>query len=185
MNKVRDRITGGIIAGLAANTVKNVFELAMVRKGFSERSSIDVAAGVFLPSRNITSNSGRFAGFIADNTIASLLGISTSYMFTFTGKDKPYLKGAFMGNAAWCLAYGMLAKMGATTLRPRKTKTVLIAMATHTLFGLTSAFFLNKIMDSGLYKPHYNQLGTPGNGTAPPDIDKRKIQLLKKPSEQS
>ncbi len=56
-----------------------------------------------------------------------------------------------MGDIAWALAYGVLSRMGASSLRQEDPNTSLILMVSHAAFGLTSAWLLRNIANPNLF----------------------------------
>ncbi len=159
--KLKDRLIAGAIAGCAANVVKIGIEQIAQRMGYTKETGCKKAAGFFISNRKYNIPQGKVVGIIADNTIAGFLGVATSYLFTFTGKDNWFLKGAIIGNMSWSSMYGVLSQIGATKMKVNDPNTYLTSFVSHTAFGITNSYLLTKIIDPGLYKPHFESLGVP------------------------
>ena len=151
----------GIAAGLAANFVKMAVEHTAYRLGFSKETGAKKAAGFFISPRKYHTLQGKLVGLSADFTIAAALGIVGSYLFTASGRDHYLLKGLAVGDLSWSAMYGVMSQFGATKVKANDPNTALTFMFSHTAFGLTKAFLLNKITNPGLYQPHFQSLGRP------------------------
>ncbi len=161
MQKLTDRFIGGVIAGLGANIAKMGIEHTAKALGLTKETGTSKAAGFFLTSRKINTSKGKVIGFIGDNTIALFLGVFASYLLTFTGRDKSLLKGLIIGNMSWNVFYGIISQFGATKVKTNDPNTHLISFISHSVFGITKAYLLTKIVDQGLYEPNFNSLGDP------------------------
>jgi len=161
MKKIRDRLMAGVVAGLCANVVKMLIEHTSYALGTTDETGMKKAAGFFLPSRKIMTARGRIIGFIGDNTIAALLGVSASYLLSLTGRDYSTWKGLAIGNLSWSVLYGVLAQFGATKVRSKNPNTYLTSMISHTAFGVMETYLLNKLTDPGLFEPDPASLGEP------------------------
>ncbi|OWZ84375.1 hypothetical protein [Natranaerobius trueperi] len=161
IKKINDRVLAGIIAGLGANILKNAIEQFAFKSRYSKNTGIMKAVGFFMPKRKIKTQLGKLNGFLADNAVAAFLGVCTSYLFTFTGKDYSLVKGIAMGDLTWSFAYGVLARLGASSIKEQDPKTSFTLMISHAAFGLTSAILLTKLVNPNLYKPHFKSLGSP------------------------
>ncbi len=161
MRKIQDRIVAGVIAGLGANLVKQAIERSAVMTGISKRTAVPQAAGFFLPKRKVNKPLGDVLGVLADNSIAAGLGVFESYLFTFTGSDHPVIKGMAIGHLTWTASYGVLAKLGASSVKPKDPPTQLVSWLAHTAFGISKGLILRAITDPRVFRPHYRSLGEP------------------------
>jgi len=161
MQKIRDRLIAGAIAGVAANVVKMGIEHSSQFLGLTQETGMKKAAGFFLSPRKTMSPKGKIIGFIGDYSIAAFLGVFASYLMTFTGKDYYLLKGLTVGNFSWSFMNGVLAQLGGSKVKANDPNTYLTSFIAHTAFGLTKAYILVNIIDSGLFKPNFNSLGKP------------------------
>jgi len=151
MAKIKDRVILGAIAGLGGNLIKTIIGRSAMKMGLAELNGRERAAGMLVPGHKIATTQGRMIGYIADNVIASILGVATVYALSITGKDKAITKGTLSGQAAWTLFYGMLGSMGATKVGPVSPKTVLVELVAHTAYGATTAYLVTKLGDPSLF----------------------------------
>lgn len=151
MIKMKDRFILGAIAGLGGNLIKFAIERTAMKMDLAELGGSERAAGMLVPGHKIGTTGGKIVGYIADNVIAGILGVTTVYALSITGKDKAIVKGALSGEAAWTLLYGMLATMGATKVGPVSPKTVLSELASHTAYGALTAYLATKLGDHDLF----------------------------------
>ncbi|MDP4127219.1 MAG: hypothetical protein Q8912_09775 [Bacillota bacterium] len=149
MLKIKDKMLLGIVAGLGANTVKLTLNTIFKELKWIEMGSTERALGIFLPSHTLTQKKGRIIGYLADSTVASLLGVIFTYVLSKTGKNKAVLKGSIFGQSSWALLYGVLGTLGATKISPGSPNTVLAEFISHTAFGATSTYLITKFGDSG------------------------------------
>ncbi|MGI6544140.1 MAG: hypothetical protein ACOX44_14030 [Limnochordia bacterium] len=158
MQKIKDRVVLGVVAGLSANLIKQTIEWAAYNQKISLEVGADKAAGFLLPHYMIRTKMGRCIGLAADSTIAACLGMFGAYFLTFTGKDHPLLKGLCIGNATWTIVYGILTRMGVSSSVYRDKNTTAVAWLSHTAFGISKFFLLSKLGDPSLFgKPVWLQ----------------------------
>ncbi|MFA7468184.1 MAG: hypothetical protein WCY82_07960 [Desulfotomaculaceae bacterium] len=151
MIKIKDRLILGAIAGLGGNLIKLSIGKAAMKMNLAEVGGPERAAGMLVPGHKIVTTEGKVVGYIADSVIAGLLGVTTVYALSITGKDKAITKGALSGEAAWTLLYGLLTTMGATKVGPVGPKTVLSEVVSHTAYGAITAYLVTKLGDPGLF----------------------------------
>lgn len=158
MQKIKDRIVLGVVAGLTANLTKQAIEWTAYRYHITREVGADKAAGFLLPPNKIRTKAGRCIGLVADSSIAACLGILGVYVLTFTGKDYPLVKGVCIGNATWTMAYGILTRMGVSSSVYRDKDTTAVAWLSHTAFGISKFWLLNKLGHPSLFgKPVWLQ----------------------------
>jgi len=151
MAKIKDRLLLGAVTGLGGNIAKMLIIKTARKLNWAEFDGAEKAAGMLVPAYKTTQPLGRVVGIFADNVIAGILGVTTVYMLSITGKDKATTKGALAGQAMWCALYGVLTTMGATVVHPPAPKTVLTEFAGHTAFGAVAATLAAKLGDPGLF----------------------------------
>jgi len=151
MIKIKDRLILGAVSGFAGNLIKLAIGRAAMKMNLAEVGGPERAAGMLVPGHKIATTQGKIVGYIADSVIAGLLGVTTVYALSITGKDKAIAKGALSGEAAWTLLYGLLTTMGATKVGPVGPKTVLSELASHTAYGALTAYLVTKLGDPGLF----------------------------------
>ena len=150
-----------MVAGLCANAFKTTVEHTAYTLGLTKVTGVNKAAGFFLSSRKANTFKGKLIGLLSDNNMALLMGLFASYLFTFTGKDNPGLKGLVIGNLSWSIMWGIMSRFGATKVIVNDPNSHLTSMLSHTLFGITSTYLLTKIADPDLYDPHFKSLDMP------------------------
>ena len=151
MKKVRDRLQLGVIAGLTGVAVKDLVGGLITRAGRAEDPGPQRAAGMLLPAYKIATPLGRAAGWLADAAVGSLLGITSVYVLSFTGKDRAVLKGLTTGALAWVGLYGVLGNMGATNVRTVQPKTALSEFITHAVYGVVTVSTAAYLGDDELF----------------------------------
>ncbi|MBS3885636.1 MAG: hypothetical protein KGZ41_08035 [Dethiobacter sp.] len=150
--KIKDRLILGIVCGLAGNVAKMSLMSLAKKRNWAEITGPEKSAGMLLPAHRAYSPSGKIVGTVADNVVATMLGVGTVYMLTFTGKDKALLKGFAFGEATWVSFYGVLSTMGATLVGPLSPKTVLCEMVGHAVFGAAATLTATTLGDPALFR---------------------------------
>ncbi|NLO89761.1 MAG: hypothetical protein GX088_05460 [Clostridia bacterium] len=159
--KIRDRLILGLLSGIIANMGKNIASSCAEKKGLTQLSYVDAAAGFFLKKRDIKTFPGQLVGILADFSTAITIGIVNTYMLTNTGKDHWFLKGVGIGSIFWVTFYGFLGGLGKNQpVYPVAPRTALSSFLGHVLFGILSNFIVVKLGDESLFKE--NQI--PGKG---------------------
>lgn len=154
MKKIKDRFFLGIISGLGGNIAKIAVESFLRKTGFSSGDGRRTAAGIFLKKSDIDTTYGKVVGTIADNMIAAGLGVTCSYWLTLMGKDYYFLKGAGLGAAEWGSLYGVLSKLGATSIYPVKPTDALSTYFSHLAYGAVKITIARHLGDERLFKPN-------------------------------
>ncbi|MBS3946826.1 MAG: hypothetical protein KGZ57_00790 [Dethiobacter sp.] len=150
--KIKDRLVLGVVCGLVANVAKMSLMSLAKKRNWAEITGMEKSAGMLLPAHQAYSPYGKIVGNVADNVVATMLGVGTVYMLTFTGKDKALLKGLAFGEAMWVSFYGVLSTMGATQVGPLSPKTVLCEMVGHAVFGATATLTATTLGDPALFR---------------------------------
>jgi hypothetical protein len=140
-----------MISGLAGNGVRLAISNLSKSMGWGEVTGREISAGMFLTPQDVISRKGKLVGFVADNVVAVMLGVSTVYLLSVTGRDKAWLKGLASGEAMWASLYGVMATMGATRLNPVNANTALTELIAHSAFGMTTAAVAVKLGDPSLF----------------------------------
>ncbi|MEW6182574.1 MAG: hypothetical protein AB1500_05270 [Bacillota bacterium] len=149
--RIKDRLILGAVTGLLGNIPKLALIAIAKRFNWAIMDGPGKAAGMLVPAHRIATPQGRLVGYLADATIAALLGVTTVYVLSATGKDRAVLKGALGGQAGWTGLYGVLTTMGATKVQAIGPRTVLAEFVAHTVFGAVAGWAAVKLGDEGLF----------------------------------
>lgn len=136
---IRDRILLGLVAGLTGNLVKNGVDMVVRPARPGKTGFADVAAGIFVPRGEATSNAGRWLGRAADYGLAAVYGIPTVYLLSYTGSDRHLLKGALMGVLTWGMGLGLARNLGMSSIYPRSAAANLRMLLGHLAGGMVAA----------------------------------------------
>ncbi len=164
MKKITDRILLGIICGLSANIIKLAIGKAAMKLKCSDLDGPIKATGLLVPAHKIADRKGMLVGYIADSSIAAMIGVFTVYVLSMTGKDRALLKGTLIGKSMWTVLYGVLATFGATKIAPVDPKTALTEFASHSVYGAAAAALAVRLGDERLFNGGipFSAAGTPG-----------------------
>lgn len=160
MFKIKDRVTLGLVAGLAGNLVKTLINEVSTKKKISQRSFRGTAAGVWVSPKESTSTNGQILGGLLDFGMGSLGGVGTAYLLSKTGRDHLVTKGLLAGISMGSLITFALAAVPTNKVRPKDAASNLSYMVSHAAYGLVTTFVAAKLGDSSLYdvKPENDYL---------------------------
>lgn len=94
-----------------------------------------------------THRKGNFADFMA----GAIFGIPLVHFMRRTGKDHDLTKGASFGMLIWALFYGTRRSRNLYTLKPKKSRSELLAFLGHLAFGVVTARAAVKLADPGTF----------------------------------
>ena len=149
--KIKDRLLLGLIAGLGANIPKLAIGLAGKKLKTAEIDGPDIAAGIYISGHKLATLPGVITGYIADATIAGILGTVTVYALSFTGKDHYLLKGLVTGQIMWQGIYGLMSSFGVTRVKAARPRTILNELVSHTAFGIAATAIAANLGDESLF----------------------------------
>ena len=160
MFKIKDRVTLGVVAGLAGNLVKTLIDEVSTKEKISQRSFRGTAAGAWVSKKESTSTNGQVLGGLLDFGMGSLGGIGTVYFLSTTGKDHLITKGLLTGISMGSLITFALAAVPTNKAKPKDAASNLSYLISHATFGLVTTFVAAKLGDPSLYnaKPQNNYL---------------------------
>jgi len=160
VNKIKDRVTLGIVAGLAGNLVKTLIDEVSTKKKISQRSFRGTAAGAWVSKKESTGTNGQLLGGLLDFGMGSLGGVGTVYLLSTTGKDHLVTKGLLTGISMGSLITFALAAVPTNKAKPKDAASNLSYLVSHAAYGLVTTFVAAKLGDPSLYdvKPQNNYL---------------------------
>lgn len=151
MNKIKDRMILGTLAGLGANIVKNILGASAMKLELAEIDGPHRAAGMLVPPHKIADPKGKLVGVLADSIMAGTLGVASLSILKLFGKKHAVIKGGLVGAGMWTMLYGVLGTLGATKVNPVSPSTVLTEFVEHTVFGAVTAGLITKMADPSIF----------------------------------
>ena len=161
MFTIKDRVTLGIMAGLAGNVTKTIIDEISVKKMISQRSFRSTASGVWVNKKNeATSLKGQILGGLLDFGMGALGGVGTVFFLSKTGRDSLITKGLFSGITMGSLITFALSAIPQNTVRPKDAASNLSYMLSHAVYGVVTTIVAAKFGDPSIYdtKPQNNYL---------------------------
>lgn len=161
MNKIKDRVLLGVIAGLCGNLVKTAIDEVSLKKKISQRSFRETASGVWVSTQKEASSAkGQILGGLLDFGMGTLGGIGIVYLLSKTGRDHLVTKGLVSGITTGSAITALLSAFPQNKVRPKDAASNLSYMLSHAAFGLITTFVAAKLGDKSLYdsKPRNNYL---------------------------
>ncbi|MFZ5942790.1 MAG: hypothetical protein ACOYVD_01685 [Bacillota bacterium] len=163
MEKIKDRITLGVVVGIAANLIKQGLSFLFKELGWSTITPDKKAGGIFLSRKKTKQPEGKILGIIADFCIACKLAILLVFLISSTGKDNHLLKGLSGSSTAWIVMYGFLSRIGGTGFSIIRPKDAITSLLTHAVFGLVASQLIVTLGDESLFQPKYQTLSNPSS----------------------
>lgn len=140
----QDPIIFGGMAGIAGTIAKEVLDFLSVAVGFSKHTYWHVAASIFVLPKDVTKVGGLVIGALADMVTGAFFGVLLLYLIKFTKKDYLYLKGLGFGWFIWLVSFGLVVNLHVVRITPIDIGSSLSAFIEHSVFGLTTAWFIGK-----------------------------------------
>ncbi len=152
MNKIKDRVLLGTVAGLAGDIVKTVIDEISHKKKLSQRSFRETAAGVWVKKDSeAKSIKGQALGGLLDLGMSIAGGIGTAYLLTETGKDQLITKGIIAGIGLGSLVDFAISSLPQNKIKPTDATSHLSYMASHAAYGLVTTFIVAKLGHPSLF----------------------------------
>lgn len=137
-----DRVIKGMIAGIAAASVQNIYAYLCRLIGLTNVIYLDVAKAVLL-NNNLKSLTALIVGFLGQLVIDGLWGCVYSYLIYRTSSKYYLVKGIFVGCGIWFFVRVTFTKIIPLPVLSENTPEVaLFFFSGATLFGLTIAVVL-------------------------------------------
>lgn len=151
---LRDRITLGMVAGTTGNMVKNALDVLLPLGKPTEVRFSDIAAGIYIPKGEAATRTGRLLGRLVDYGLATIYGIPTVYLLSYTGRDKHLLKGAMVGVLTWSIGLGLARTLGVSNIYPLTAKDNLRMLLVHMVGGMATTQTALMLGDPELFGDH-------------------------------
>lgn len=149
MNRIKDRLLLGLIAGLGANILKETIAETAIRSGLAKYTCRRMAPLLVLNKKDAKTWKGWVFGTTTDLTVAGLTGVLITYTLTFTGKDFSWLKGIMVSNGMLDQVFNAFARILPQVRKDPNSN--LLCKSIHTVFGITAASIITALGDPGLF----------------------------------
>lgn len=140
----QDPIIYGGIAGIIGTIAKELVDFISVAVGFSKHTYWHVAASIFVEPKEVTKVGALVVGALADLITGAFFGILLLFFVRYTKKDYLYLKGLGFGWFIWLFLFGIAINLEIVHIIPMGIGTSLSAFIEHSIFGLTTVWFIGK-----------------------------------------
>ncbi|WP_206752208.1 hypothetical protein [Desulfosporosinus fructosivorans] len=163
MNKIKDRITLGIVSGLIGTIVKTASDELFLRQKASKRSFRVTAAGVWVNTKRQASTPyGQILGAIMDLGLGMVGAVAQVYILSKTGKNNLFAKGSLFGMTFGSTITAMLSGFGSNKVKPKDAKSNLTYIFSSGIFGLVTTYAAALLGDDSLWD------APPANNYLPP-----------------
>ncbi|NLP44529.1 MAG: hypothetical protein GX351_07870 [Peptococcaceae bacterium] len=150
--KVKDSITLGVISGLLGTLALDILNLRNWRRNKTESLYGHIAGSIFMKGFRTKRRGNFLFGQINHMLSGALAGIPLVYLFKFTGKDHPILKGASYGSVIWMVYYVLGIKSGLFRSSPKLNKSHKSNLWQNLVFGVASAKAITSLADPSIFR---------------------------------
>lgn len=152
VKKIKDRVTLGIVAGLAGTVLKTISDEIFLRKEISKRSFRETASGVWVSTkREAKSPYGQILGSIMDLGLGMVGSIAQVHLLSKTGKNNLAAKGTFFGITFGATITAMLSGFNSNKVKPKDARSNLSYLISNTFFGLGTTYAAALLGDESLW----------------------------------
>lgn len=152
MNKIKDRITLGIVSGLVGTILKTASDEVFLLKKISKRSFRETASGVWVSSRReARSPYGHILGQIMDLGLGMVGAVGQVYLLSKTGKNNLLAKGSFFGITFGATITAMLSGFNTNKVKPKDARSNLSYVISNAIFGLGTTYTASLLGDESLW----------------------------------
>ncbi len=150
MQKIKDRIILGLIAGLGANIVKEAIAETGVRSGLTKYTCRRMIPQILLNKKDAKNWKGWVLGTTSDMAVAGMTGILITYILSFTGKDYGMVKGVMVSNGLLDQVFNAFSMFLPDVKKNPNSN--LLCKGIHTIFGLTAVSIITALGDPSLFE---------------------------------
>jgi len=148
--KIKDRIFLGIVTGVIGSLPGRLLNAYEYRVGLTEVKYGQMGANLFVNEKQINTRGGRIIGAITNGILTGLMGITSVYVLSLTGRDKAIIKGAGVGSLFWLGLFGLTSKAGFVH-KSQKPLTSLLGLVDHIIFGSLCGLTASRLGDDSLF----------------------------------
>lgn len=139
-----DRMTKGILAGMAGAVVQNIYALIGQSLGLTNVNYLDVAKAVIF-NQNFQGILALFVGFLAQLVMDGFWGMVFAFLIQYTSSKNYLAKGTFWGCGIWLLVSVIINKAFDLPVGENTPPVALFFFTGAVLFGLTIAIVLKRL----------------------------------------
>lgn len=152
MQKIKDRFTLGIVAGLLGFGAKMLVDEISLRQKLSKRSYRETASGIWVNShKEATSLKGNILGLIMDAGLSTTGAIIKLNVLSKYGRDHLLLKGTYFGAAFGAIVTAAIGSLSNNKVRPKDAASNLSHILSNIAYGLITTIVLAKLGDDSLF----------------------------------
>ena len=141
---LKDTIAFGVLAGIIANIPKTILAWAFHFAGVLRYTFAHIAAGYFVGAEMLDNPIALATGFVADYTLAAVLGIILYLIIQKTGTDYAILKGIVLGSFMYLIFYGALMALDITRASLLTPLPNLLLFFPHVIFGASAGWIIKR-----------------------------------------
>ncbi len=149
MTKIKDRITLGIISSLIATIPATTLDLIANKLRLSDYY-YNHASSLFVERSKSNTLSGKMVSALVNNISNSIMGVSTCYVLSATGRDKPILKGIGVYAFSWLAMNGLIYKEVLDT-KAKRAHSPIFSFLIHTVAGSICGYCVSKFGDDSIF----------------------------------
>jgi len=149
MAKIKDRITLGILGSLIATIPSTSLDLIANKLGLSDYF-YNHASTLFLPRSKSNTLEGKIVSAFVNTITTCIMGVSTSYLLSATGRDKAIIKGCGVFTISWLTLNGLFYKEVLET-KAKRPHSPIFSFLLHNFAGAICGYSISKLGDDSLF----------------------------------
>jgi hypothetical protein len=111
MQKIKDRILLGSIAGFISSGLVMALQQAALRAGWMAKTCVEQAEGATVSHKYLRTKSAAALGLVTSMFVNTFTGVAHTYVLSRTGKDQLLVKSTGLGVLSWLLFHGISTRL--------------------------------------------------------------------------
>lgn len=153
MNRIKDRITLGIISGILCKIPFRCMNALEYHLGLVDIKYGHMESSIFLPDNKAKTREGEIISMLTNSVASCVGGVMLTYILSITGKDRSILKGLGLGAVFWILMFGISPKIGIMK-QSKKPIAPILSFFDHIVAGGLCSYIIAKLGDDSLFPNH-------------------------------
>jgi hypothetical protein len=138
---IKDKIALGTMVGMIASIPQILINVLAMQTGFAQHYAFQYAASIYVYKNLTYTFWGLLFGWLVWESMAAGLGVITTYLIYWTGKDYWWLKGLLISNTVmFIFLYGFFFGLEAPKIVPWDLETNWTLFIENLAFGITAGY---------------------------------------------
>ena len=149
MKTIKDRMLLGAVAGTLGTAAAYLVDTILKKTGYEQRTWAERGKNLVVSRAFDSHKAATVSGVFVTEVIGVLAAVPLVYLHTFTGRDKPLLKGTIYGGMMWLAVYGLGQRAAGPFLSTPGA--ALSNLASNIVYGTVAASVVTRLGDQSLF----------------------------------